>query len=67
MQLSDLHLSSIQTPNPIRLLNKRILGYLSWLRKRRHTHQRWVVDLAIGEIHQLEVDHYAITGDLTHI
>ncbi|MFK7795393.1 MAG: metallophosphoesterase [Gammaproteobacteria bacterium] len=67
VQLSDLHLSYIQAPNPIQLLNKRILGYLSWLRKRRHTHQRWILDLAIEEIRQLNVDHYAITGDLTHI
>ena len=67
VQLSDLHLSSIHRPNPTRLLNKRILGYLSWLRKRRHTHQRWVLDLAIKEIRQLKIDHYAITGDLTHI
>ena len=67
VQLSDLHLSSIDKLNPFYLLNKRILGYLSWLRKRRHTHQRWILDLAIEEIRQLNVDHYAITGDLTHI
>lgn len=67
VQLSDLHLSSIDKPSPFRLLNKRILGYLSWLRKRRHTHQQWILDLAIEEIRQLNVDHYAITGDLTHI
>ena len=67
VQLSDLHLSSIGTPNPLQLLNKRFLGYLSWLRKRRHIHQRWVLDLAAETIHQLQIDHYAITGDLTHI
>ena len=67
VQLSDLHLSTIHRPNPSQLLNKRILGYLSWLRKRRYTHQRWILDLAIEEIRQLNVDHYAITGDLTHI
>ncbi len=67
VQLSDLHLSTIVSPNPIHLINKRILGYLSWLRKRRHTHQRWILDLAVEEIHRLKVDHYAITGDLTHI
>jgi 3',5'-cyclic AMP phosphodiesterase CpdA len=67
VQLSDLHLSSIVSPNPIHLINKRILGYLSWLRKRRQTHQRWILDLAVEEIHRLKVDHYAITGDLTHI
>tara|TARA_R110002049_G_scaffold13509_2_gene58431 strand:- start:77042 stop:78022 length:981 start_codon:yes stop_codon:yes gene_type:complete len=67
VQLSDLHLSSIQSPNPVHLLNKRILGYLSWLRKRRFTHQRSILDIAIEEIRHLKVDHYAITGDLTHI
>ncbi|MDW3094325.1 MAG: metallophosphoesterase [Gammaproteobacteria bacterium] len=67
VQLSDLHLSSIDKPNPFNLLNKRSLGYLSWLRKRRYTHQRWILDLAIEEIRELNVDHYAITGDLTHI
>ena len=67
VQLSDLHLSSIQRPNPLRLLNKRILGYLSWQRKRRFSHQTWIIDKAIEQIKQLNVDHYAITGDLTHI
>lgn len=67
VQLSDLHLSSIGTPNPLRLFNKRILGYLSWLRKRRHTHQRWVLELAIETFEKLSIDHYAITGDLTHV
>ncbi len=67
VQLSDLHLSSISLPNPLRLANKRILGYLSWLRRRRHTHQRWVLDVALKTFQQLNIDHYAITGDLTHI
>lgn len=67
VQLSDLHLSSLGVPNPFQLVNKRILGYLSWLRRRRHTHQRWVLDLALQEFQQLNIDHYAITGDLTHI
>lgn len=67
VQLSDLHLSSIGAPNPLRLLNKRILGYLSWLRKRRHSHQRWILDLAVDTFQELSVDHCAITGDLTHI
>ena len=67
VQLSDLHLSSIELSNPLLLINKRMLGYLSWLRKRRHIHQRWVLELATSTLHQLEADHYAITGDLTHI
>ncbi len=67
VQLSDLHLSSIVRPSPWQLANKRLLGYLSWLRRRRHTHQRWVLDIAIDQIRQLKVDHLAITGDMTHI
>ena len=67
VQLSDLHLSSIGVPNPLYLMNKRALGYLSWLKKRRFTHQRWILDCALSDIKQLNVDHYAITGDLTHI
>ncbi len=67
VQLSDLHLSSIHRPGLSSLLNKRILGYLSWLRKRRYTHQRWVLDIAARAIANLHPDHYTITGDLTHI
>ena len=66
-QLSDPHLSSPGIPNPIRLINKRVLGYLSWLRKRRHVHKRWVAELAVEVLQNLQVSHYVITGDLTHI
>ena len=67
VQLSDPHLSSPGFPNPLRLTNKRILGYLSWLRRRRRTYQRWVLDLAIKQIQQQQISHYVVTGDLTHI
>lgn len=66
-QLSDLHLSSPANVNPLQLSNKRILGYLSWLRKRRHIHKRWVLDLAINKLKSLQISHCVITGDLTHI
>ncbi len=66
-QLSDLHLSSPAGFSPLLLVNKRILGYLSWLRNRRHIHKRWVLDLAIQKLQSLQVDHCVITGDLTHI
>ena len=67
VQLSDLHLSSPSLANPFQLLNKRILGYLSWLRKRRLIHQRWILDYALNKINQLDVDHHVITGDILHI
>ena len=66
-QLSDLHLSSPTNFNPLLLANKRVLGYLSWLRNRRHIHKRWVLDLAREKLQNLQIDHYVITGDLTHI
>ena len=67
VQLSDLHLSSPEIDNPLKLFNKRILGYLSWLRRRRRVHQRQVLDFATDKILQLNVDHQVITGDLLHI
>ena len=67
VQLSDPHLSSPGLPNPLRLTNKRILGYLSWLRRRRRTYKRWVLDLAVRQIQQQQISHFVVTGDLTHI
>ena len=49
-QLSDPHLSSPGAPFPWQIANKRFLGYLSWLRKRRHIHKRWVLDLELKKI-----------------
>ena len=67
VQLSDLHLSNIGTPNPIKLANKRILGYLSWLKRKRTSHQKWILDCALESIKQLDINYHLITGDLTHI
>lgn len=66
-QLSDLHISSPGIPAPWRIANKRILGYLSWLKKRRHNHKIAIANLAISQLKEIEIDHYVITGDLTHI
>ena len=43
-QLSDPHLSTLNNVHPRDLLNKRALGYLSWLHRRRHEHRREVLD-----------------------
>ena len=66
-QLSDPHLSDLSNAKLSQLCNKRILGYLSWLKKRRKTHQRWVLDLATEKIHAMGLDHIVFTGDMTHI
>jgi 3',5'-cyclic AMP phosphodiesterase CpdA len=65
--LSDLHLSSLQDFRLSQLLNKRLLGYLSWWRKRRWVHRREILDALLADLHVTHPDHIAVTGDLTHI
>ena len=66
-QLSDPHLSHLKNASALDLFNKRFLGYLSWLKKRRNTHQRKIAEIAIAQLKQQHIDHYVVTGDLTHI
>jgi 3',5'-cyclic AMP phosphodiesterase CpdA len=49
------------------LANKRILGYLSWRRRRRKVHRKEVLDAVVADIRSYAPDHIAITGDLTHV
>ena len=67
IQLSDPHLSTLEGVQPSRLLNKRLLGYLSWRRKRRFEHRAEVLDALLADIADLELDQVLVTGDLTHI
>lgn len=67
VQLSDPHLSSIWINHPLQLCNKRILGYLSWLKKRRKNHPAWILQQCLQTIEQINADHTVITGDMTHI
>ena len=65
--LSDPHLTSLTDIKFSQLANKRILGYLSWLRKRRFVHRREIVDSLVDDLHITRPDHIAVTGDLTHL
>lgn len=65
--LSDLHLSRPEPVQAGQLLNKRILGYLSWRRRRRFAHQRAILDQLLEDLHGQSPDHTVVTGDLTHI
>ncbi len=65
--LSDPHLTRLNDLSKRELLNKRLLGYLSWLHRRRHEHLPEVLDALIADIEQIKPDHTAITGDLTHL
>ena len=65
--LSDPHLTTLLGVRAAELANKRILGYLSWRRRRRRVHLRSVLDALVADVAAHAPDHVAITGDLTHV
>jgi len=65
--VSDLHLTSLKGTAIGQLLNKRILGYLSWWRKRRLVHRLDIVEALLEDLKTTRPDHIAVTGDLTHL
>jgi 3',5'-cyclic AMP phosphodiesterase CpdA len=64
--LSDPHLTSLDGVRWRQLLNKRVLGYLSWRRRRRAEHRSEVLDVLLEDLEQTRPEHIVITGDLTH-
>ena len=66
-QVSDPHLSSLEQVQWPDLVNKRVLGYLSWRRRRRMEHRSEVLDALRADLEQTAPEHIAVTGDLTHI
>jgi len=65
--VSDLHLSSLTGLGSRRLLGKRLLGYLSWRRKRRFEHHPEVLEALARRLLELNFEQTLITGDLLHI
>jgi 3',5'-cyclic AMP phosphodiesterase CpdA len=65
--LSDPHLTTLQSARLRDLSNKRILGYLSWRRRRRRVHRIEMLDAAVADMRAFAPDHIAVTGDLTHV
>jgi 3',5'-cyclic AMP phosphodiesterase CpdA len=53
--------------NPRALLNQRVLGYVSWQRRRYRVHRREVLDALVADLREQAPDHVAITGDLVNI
>lgn len=49
------------------MLNKRVLGYLSWRRRRRFVHAPDVLADVVADVKARGFDHIAVTGDLTHV
>jgi 3',5'-cyclic AMP phosphodiesterase CpdA len=65
--LSDPHLSTLSGVHPGDLFNKRLLGYLSWLRNRRRIHCPKILEALLRDLAEVAPDHVAVTGDLTHL
>lgn len=65
--LSDPHLSDPSSARLSELAGKRLLGYLSWQRRRRHEHLRAVLDELTRDLATRAPDHTVVTGDLTQI
>jgi len=65
--LSDPHLSSLNSVRLRDLLNKRLLGYLSWCQHRRHEHRPEVLEALLEDLRVQQPEQIAITGDMTHL
>ena len=64
---SDLHILDLEGVGPLRFLNKRLSGYANLRFKRSHAHRASYVRAVAREIRRRNVDHVAITGDLTNL
>ena len=65
--LSDLHTTPVRVMNPLVLLNKRILGWLSWTLRRQKEYRPEVLQTLIADLHQQPHDAVVVTGDLANI
>jgi 3',5'-cyclic AMP phosphodiesterase CpdA len=66
-QLSDPHLTSLLGVSWRDLINKRLLGYLSWRQRRRAEHRGEILEALQQDLQQTCPEHLVVTGDLTHI
>ncbi|MDC0116033.1 metallophosphoesterase [Octadecabacter sp.] len=72
MHLSFAHMSDPHnplTPNVTvrQLLNKRLLGYLSWHRKRHLRHRPEILTSMLDDVNANAPDHIVVSGDLVNI
>lgn len=67
VHLSDIHLPPLPGPRAVDLMNKRVLGYINWRRKRLHVHLRSILDTVTTDALAQNPDHIAVTGDLTNL
>lgn len=65
--ISDPHLSDPSDIPLPRLVGKRLLGYLSWLYRRRHEHNPQVLDALNRDLARADIKQLLVSGDLTHL
>lgn len=65
--LSDVHLGPLPAFSPHDWNLKRSLGFANWHLKRRHVHQRPILDRLMHDLRLQQPDHIAVTGDLINI
>jgi 3',5'-cyclic AMP phosphodiesterase CpdA len=65
--ITDPHVGPLPRVSARDLLNKRIFGYLSWIRRRRDIHRPEILADLQRDLADIGPDHVAITGDLTNI
>ena len=65
--ISDLHVFALDRVRPWRFLNKRLVGGLNLLLHRGKAHSPQVVRQALEHLEAAQVDHIAISGDLTNL
>ncbi len=65
--LTDPHTTTLEGVGLSELLSKRVLGYLSWYRKRRYRHTQYMLDAATAAALAHKPDALVLTGDLLHI
>ena len=65
--VSDWHVTSLEGCRARDLANKRLLGWLSWMQRRRHRHRPDILRALFKDLKRQAPDHVAVTGDLTNI
>lgn len=67
VHLTDLHLTRLDAIGRRDLRGKRLTGYWSWMRRRRHTQLRAVLDRLAETVQRAEADWLLVSGDLAQI